>query len=64
MSKKTYFAEELKLASKWTNILNERKNYNREDDDDESLQTTRKPYRNISKKVNIKSPKQIPLRNE
>jgi len=52
-SKETCFAKELKIASKWTNMLNEKGDSNTEKDDD-SIQTTRKLGRGRPKKVNIK----------
>jgi len=41
MPKKARFVEELKIVSKWTNMLDERE-YSNFDEDDESVQTIRK----------------------
>jgi len=60
-SKETCFGEELKIDSKWANMLDERKYYNTEDDG--SVQTTRKPGRIRLKKVNIKSLKAKTFKN-
>ena len=55
-SKKSRFAKELKLTSKWTNIFDERDDSNT-DKDDKSVQTTRKLSKSRLKKVNTKATK-------
>jgi len=52
-SKETRFVKEFKLASKWTNMLNETEDSNTEEDD-ESIQTTGKLGKGRPKKVNTK----------
>jgi len=49
MSKKTHFAKELKIASKFFNMLDGRE-YSNTKEDDESVQTTRKLDRVYAKK--------------
>jgi len=56
MSKEAPFLEQLKIASKWANMLDERNDSNSEEDD-ELVQTTRKFDPGRPKKVNIKSSK-------
>lgn len=53
-SKETRFVEGLKIASKRTNMFNERKDSNTKDDD-KSVQTTRKCDKGMPKKTNTKS---------
>jgi len=55
MLKKTTFVKELKIISKW-DIMIERK-YSNSEEDDESIQTTKKPGRGMPMKINTKSSK-------
>jgi len=52
--KKAHFVEKLKITSKWTNMLDERENYNIKEYDG-PIQITIKPGRDRLKKVNTKS---------
>jgi len=55
-SKEARFVEELKIASKWANMFDNRKDSNTEEDH-EPIQTTRKHSKGMPKKANIKSSK-------
>lgn len=50
-SKKAHFVKELKIISKWSNMLDDKGNSNTKNDE-EKVQTTRKPSRGRSKKAN------------
>ena len=56
MPKKARFVEELKIVSKWTNMLDERE-YSNFDEDDESVQTIRKLGQGRPKKISTRSSK-------
>lgn len=53
MSEKTRFKEKLKSPFQWSNMLDESRDYN-SDQDNEPVQTTRKPDRSRLKKFNTK----------
>lgn len=55
--KETHFVKELKITSKWTNMLDKKVDFNTEGND-ESVQTIRKPSKNRPKKANTKSSKE------